>query len=161
MERGAADPKALIRDRALALGFDAIGFCRAELGAKARERLADFLAAGQHGDMGWLASRAGARGDPRKLWPDARSVIALGVSYTPDDDPLATLALPDRGTISVYARNRDYHDVVKGMLKHLAQFIVARFGPAVKVFVDTAPVMEKPLAERARIGWQGKHTNHV
>ena len=88
-------------------------------------------------------------------------MIALGLSYAPDDDPLATLALADRGTISVYARNRDYHDVVKGMLKHLAQFIVARLGPAVKVFVDTAPVMEKPLAERAGIGWQGKHTNLV
>ena len=161
LQRGAADPKALIRDRALALGFDAIGFCRAELGEKARERLADFLVAGQHGDMGWLESRSAARGDPRKLWPDARSVIALGVTYAPDDDPLATVALPDRGTISVYARNRDYHDVVKGMLKHLAQFVVSRFGPAVKVFVDTAPVMEKPLAERAGIGWQGKHTNLV
>jgi epoxyqueuosine reductase len=90
-----------------------------------------------------------------------RSVIALGLSYAPDDDPLATLSLPDRGTISVYARNRDYHDVVKGLLKHLAQFVVSRFGPAVKVFVDTAPVMEKPLAERAGIGWQGKHTNLV
>ncbi len=111
--------------------------------------------------MGWLAARSNARGDPRTLWPDARSVIALGLSYAPEDDPLATLALPDRGTISVYARNRDYHDVVKGMLKHLAQFIVSRFGPAVKVFVDTAPVMEKPLAERAGIGWQGKHTNLV
>jgi epoxyqueuosine reductase len=155
------DAKALIRDRALALGFDAVGFCRAELGAQARERLKEFLTAGQHGDMGWLASRSAARGNPRKLWPDARSVIALGLSYAPDTDPLATLPLSDRGTISVYARNRDYHDVVKGMLKHLAQFIVARFAPAVKVFVDTAPVMEKPLAQRAGIGWQGKHTNLV
>ncbi len=156
-----ADPKPLIRDRAFALGFDAIGFCRAELGQQARERLAAFLAAGQHGDMGWLASRPAARADPRTLWPDARSVIALGLSYAPDDDPLASLTLSDRGTISVYARNRDYHDVLKGRLKHLAQFIVSRFGPAVKVFVDTAPVMEKPLAERAGIGWQGKHTNLV
>lgn len=156
-----ADPKPLIRDRALALGFDAVGFCRAELGADARERLAEFLAAGQHGDMGWLQSRAGARSNPQQLWPEVRSVIALGLSYAPDIEPLATLALPDRGTISVYARNRDYHDVVKGMLKHLAQFIVSRFGSEVKVFVDTAPVMEKPLAERAGIGWQGKHTNLV
>jgi epoxyqueuosine reductase len=121
----------------------------------------DFLAAGQHGDMGWLAQRAEQRSHPQCLWPEARSVIALGLSYAPDDDPLATLAMPERGSISVYARNRDYHDVVKGMLKHLAQFIVSRFGPAVKVFVDTAPVMEKPLAERAGIGWQGKHTNLV
>ncbi len=151
----------LIRDRALALGFDAIGFCRAELGAEARERLATFLAAGQHGDMGWLARRSEQRSDPRRLWPDARSVIALGLSYAPIDDPLVSLALRDRGTISVYARHRDYHGVVKGMLKHLAQFVVSRFGPDVKVFVDTAPVMEKPLAERAGIGWQGKHTNLV
>ncbi len=156
-----SDPKPLLRARALALGFDAIGFCHAELGEAARSRLADFLAAGQHGDMGWLEHRATARGNPRKLWPEVRSVIALGLSYVPDADPLATLALRDRGTISVYARHRDYHDVVKGMLKHLAQFIVARFGPAVKVFVDTAPVMEKPLAERAGVGWQGKHTNLV
>ena len=155
------DPKALIRERALALGFDAIGFCRAELGAEARTRLAEFLAAGQHGDMGWLAKREHARGDPQKLWPDARSIIALGLNYTPKDDPLASLTMHDRGTVSVYARHRDYHDVLKGMLKHLAQFIVARFGPQVKVFVDTAPVMEKPLAARAGIGWQGKHTNLV
>ncbi len=88
-------------------------------------------------------------------------MIALGLSYAPEADPLATLAPPDRGNISVYARNRDYHDVVKGMLKHLAQFVVSRFGPAVKVFVDTAPVMEKPLAQAAGLGWQGKHTNLV
>ena len=151
----------MIRNRALELGFDAVGFGRAELGAEARERLAGFLAAGQHGDMGWLAHRAEQRSHPRSLWPAARSVIVLGLSYAPDDDPLATLAVPDRGSISVYARNRDYHAVVKGMLKHLAQFIVSRFAPEVKVFVDTAPVMEKPLAERAGIGWQGKHTNLV
>jgi len=155
------DPRPLIRDRALAVGFDAVGFCRAELGAEARERLADFLAAGQHGDMGWLAHRADQRSHPQSLWPAARSVVALGLSYAPDDDPLAALAMADRGTISVYARNRDYHDVVKGMLKHVAQFIASRFGPDVKVFVDTAPVMEKPLAERAGLGWQGKHTNLV
>jgi epoxyqueuosine reductase len=159
--RNLVDPKTLIRDRALALGFDAVGFCRAELGAEARTRLAEFLAAGQHGDMGWLARRTEQRSHPRSLWPAARSVIAIGLSYAPQDDPLATLSLADRGSISVYARNRDYHDVVKGMLKHLAQFIVSRFGPDVKVFVDTAPVMEKPLAERAGIGWQGKHTNLV
>ncbi|HEY7581391.1 MAG TPA: tRNA epoxyqueuosine(34) reductase QueG [Acetobacteraceae bacterium] len=155
------DSKRLIRERALAIGFDAVGFCHAQLGREARERLAAFLATGQHGDMGWLASRAPARGDPRTLWPAARSVVALGVSYAPDSDPLAPLLLPDCGSISVYARNRDYHDLLKGMLKHLAQFIVARFGPEVKVFVDTAPVMEKPLAQRAGIGWQGKHTNLV
>jgi len=157
----AADPKGLIRDQALALGFDAVGFCRAELGAEARDRLGAFLAAGQHGDMGWLADRAEQRAHPQALWPEARSVVAVGLSYAPDGDPLAALVQPDRGSISVYARNRDYHDVAKGRLKHLAQFIASRFGAGVKVFVDTAPVMEKPLAERAGLGWQGKHTNLV
>ena len=155
------DAPRAIRDRALALGFDAVGFCRAELGAEARQRLADFLAAGQHGDMGWLAQRPSQRSHPQSLWPAARSVIVAGLSYAPDDDPLSTLGRRDCGSISVYARNRDYHDVVKGMLKRLAQFVVSRFGPDVKVFVDTAPVMEKPLAERAGVGWQGKHTNLV
>jgi epoxyqueuosine reductase len=150
-----------IRDKALALGFDAVGFAAAELGPEARHRLLDFLAAGQHGDMSWLASRAEQRAHPRALWPQAKTVVALGLSYAPHTDPLEPLGRPDRGAISVYARGRDYHDVVKGMLKHLAQFIVARFGADVKVFVDTAPVMEKPLAQRAGIGWTGKHTNLV
>ena len=155
------DPKPLIRDRALALGFDAVGFAAAELGPEARVRLGAFLAAGQHGDMGWMADRAEQRAHPRALWAEARSVIALGMSYAPAEDPLANLAAPAVGNISVYARNRDYHDVVKGRLKTLAQFVVSRFGPEVKVFVDTAPVMEKPLAARAGLGWQGKHTNLV
>jgi epoxyqueuosine reductase len=155
------DPRSLIRDRALALGFDAIGFTAAELGPEARARLGGFLQAGQHGDMGWLAERTEQRAHPRALWAEARTVIALGLSYAPTDDPLATLSQPEKGTISVYARNRDYHDLLKGKLKHLAQFIVSRFAPAVKVFVDTAPVMEKPLAARAGLGWQGKHTNLV
>jgi epoxyqueuosine reductase len=158
---GVDDPKALIRDRALRLGFDAVGFCRAELGPEARARLTDFLAAGQHGDMGWLAARTDQRSQPTALWPEARSVIALGLSYAPECDPLETLGRPDRGNISVYARNRDYHDVVKGRLKHLAQYVAGQFGGGVKVFVDTAPVMEKPLAARAGIGWQGKHSNLV
>jgi epoxyqueuosine reductase len=157
----ANDPRPLIRDKALALGFDAVGFCRAELSAEAQTRLRDFLAAGHHGEMSWLEARADQRAHPQALWPQAKSVIALGLNYAPDGDALENLAHPDRGNISVYARNRDYHDIVKGMLKHLAQFVVARFGPEVKVFVDTAPVMEKPLAERAGIGWQGKHTNLV
>jgi epoxyqueuosine reductase len=150
-----------IRAKALALGFHAVGFAPASLGPEARARLSAFLAAGQHGDMGWLADRAEQRSHPQSLWPAARSVIALGLSYAPEDDPLASLAHPDRATISVYARNRDYHDVVKGMLKHLAQFVASRFAAEVKVFVDTAPVMEKPLAQRAGLGWQGKHTNLV
>ena len=155
---GAADA---IRDRALGLGFDAVGFAPASLGGQARAGLAEFLAAGRHGDMGWMADRADQRGDPAALWPEARSVVSLGMSYAPEGDPMATVARPDRGNISVYARHRDYHDVVKGKLKHLAQFMVSRFGPEVKVFVDTAPVMEKPLAREAGLGWQGKHTNLV
>ena len=156
-----------IRAKALASGFDAVGFAPAELGPEARDRLGAFLAAGHHGDMGWLADRADQRAHPRALWAEARSVVALGLSYAPEGDPLATLARPSRGNISVYARNRDYHDVVKGRLKHLAAFIASRFGPGapgapeVKVFVDTAPVMEKPLAQSAGLGWQGKHTNLV
>lgn len=155
------DPKELIRDRALALGFHAVGFGPATLGTEARARLSAFLAAGQHGEMGWLAARAEQRGSPVALWPAARSVIALGVSYAPEGDALATLGRADRGNISVYARNRDYHDVVKGMLKQLGGWIVGRLGPEIKVFVDTAPVMEKPVAEAAGLGWQGKHTNLV
>ena len=154
-------PAVLIRARAAALGFDAVGVTRAALDAHARAGLAAFLDAGAQGEMGWMASRPEQRADPRALWPEAVSVIALGLSYAPDEDPLATLARPDRGNLSVYARNRDYHDLIKGRLKHLAQFIAARFGAEVKVFVDTAPVMEKPLAARAGLGWQGKHSNLV
>jgi epoxyqueuosine reductase len=152
--------KDAIRNRALALGFDAVGFAPAALGPEARERLGAFISAGQHGDMGWLADRTDQRAHPQSLWAEARSVVALGVSYAPAEDPLATLGRPGCGNISVYARHRDYHDLVKGMLKHLAQFIAAS-GQAVKVFVDTAPVMEKPLAAAAGLGWQGKHTNLV
>jgi epoxyqueuosine reductase len=152
-----------IRARAQALGFDAVGFAEARLGPETGDRLRQFLAAGHHGEMGWLEARADQRANPRALWPEVRSVIALGMSYAPAGDALATLGQPDRGNISVYARNRDYHDVIKGRLKHLAQFIVSRAAgePEVKVFVDTAPVMEKPLAQRAGLGWQGKHTNLV
>ena len=150
-----------IRTKALALGFDAIGFAPAALGPEARVRLAAFLAAGQHGDMGWLADRADQRAHPQSLWPEAQTIVALGLSYAPGFNALETLTRPDRGTISVYARNRDYHDVLKGKLKHLAQFMMSRFGGGVKIFTDTAPVMEKPLAQAAGLGWQGKHTNLV
>jgi epoxyqueuosine reductase len=153
--------RAQIRDRALALGFDAIGFCEARLGPEARERLGAFLAAGQHGDMGWMAARTEQRSQPRTLWTEARTVIALALSYAQDDDPLAPLTHRDRGTISVYARGRDYHALMKGKLKHLAAFIASRFAAGVKVFVDTAPVMEKPLGQAAGLGWAGKHTNLV
>ncbi len=157
----ATDPRGLIRDKALALGFDAVGFAPAELGPEARARLGAFISAGMHGDMGWMEARTEQRAHPQTLWEEARSVIALAVSYAPAEDPLANLMRNDVGNISVYARHRDYHDLVKGRLKHLAQFVVSRFGPEVKVFVDTAPVMEKPLAMQAGVGWQGKHTNLV
>jgi epoxyqueuosine reductase len=153
--------KAAIRDEALRLGFDAVGFAPPHLEPEARAHLAEFLARGYHGDMGWLATRAGERSDPHALWPEARSVVVLGLNYGPSDDPLAPLAQKERGDISVYARGRDYHDVVKARLKTLARWIEARWPGALKLFVDTAPVMEKPLAERAGIGWQGKHTNLV
>lgn len=150
-----------IRTKALALGFDAVGFAKAELGPDLRVQLEEFLEAGHHGTMDWLAERVQERSHPQSLWQEAQSVISLGVSYAPDSDPLENLQNRAVGNVSVYARNRDYHDVVKGMLKHLAQFIVGRGGAGVKVFVDTAPVMEKPLAARAGLGWQGKHTNLV
>jgi epoxyqueuosine reductase len=151
-----------IRAKALELGFDAVGFARAHLAEEARARLARFLAEGMHGTMAWMESRADQRAHPRALWPEAVSVISLGMSYAPEDDPLATLARRDRATVSVYARNRDYHDLVKGRLKQLGQWMAHRFGGSgLKVFVDTAPVMEKPLAQQAGLGWQGKHTNLV
>jgi len=157
----AADPKAAIRERALALGFDAVGFAAASLGAEARAHLTEYLVRGYHGDMGWLAGRANERAEPRALWPEAKTVVVLGMNYGPSEDPLAALAEPERGAISVYARGRDYHDVVKSRLKALARGIVEQWCCELKVFVDTAPVMEKPLAERGGIGWQGKHTNLV
>lgn len=149
-----------IRAEALRLGFDAVGFAPAALPPAVGERLRAFLAAGYHGSMGWLADRADQRASPSALWPQARSAIVVAMSYAPAEDPLATLAQPDRGTISVYARNRDYHDVIKPRLKALARFAAARApGADFKVFVDTAPVAEKPLAQAAGLGWQGKHTN--
>jgi epoxyqueuosine reductase len=153
--------KSAIRDEALRLGFDAVGFAAPRLLADAKAHLTAFLAEGYHGDMGWLAARAAERASPDALWPDVKSVVVLGLNYTPEDDPLAILAARERGSISVYARGRDYHDLVKSRLRHLAHFIAARWPGALKLFVDTAPVMEKPLAERAGLGWQGKHTNLV
>jgi epoxyqueuosine reductase len=129
-------------------------------------RLRRFLEDGHHGTMHWMEETAARRAAPSALWPGARRVVTLAFSYTPREDPLATLSRPDRANISVYARNRDYHDIVKGKLKELAQHLLARarrmgVDGEVKVFVDTAPVMEKPLAEAAGLGWQGKHTNLV
>jgi epoxyqueuosine reductase len=158
----AGDARNLIRAEALRIGFDAVGFARAHLAEEARARLTRFLADGMHGGMGWLEARAEQRAHPQSLWPEAVSVISLGLNYAPEEDPLATLAQRDRATVSVYARNRDYHDVVKKRLKALGQWMVHRFkGTELKVFVDTAPVMEKPLAQQAGLGWQGKHTNLV
>jgi epoxyqueuosine reductase len=152
--------KAAIASRAKTLGFDAIGFTRATLSENQREALNHFLAAGHHGTMAWMQSRAQQRANPQALWPQAVTVISLGLSYAPANDALATTRIPSAGNISVYARNRDYHDIIKGKLKHLAQFIAAQ-NAGVKVFVDTAPIMEKPLAQQAGLGWQGKHTNLV
>jgi epoxyqueuosine reductase len=153
--------RAAIRARALALGFDAVGFAPAVAAPEAGARLGEFLAAGMHGDMGWLAAKAERRRSPHGLWPEARAVVVLGMNYGPDHDPMIALARRDRATLSVYARNRDYHDVVKSRLKALGRWLVETLGGQVKVFVDTAPVMEKPLAASAGIGWQGKHTNLV
>ncbi len=147
--------------QALAEGFDACRLCRPWDVGHVPAHLAEFLARGYHGQMRWLEARADWRGAPQVLWPEARTVIVLGESYTPEGDALAGLAQTDRGNISVYARNRDYHDTVKKRLKRLARWLSAEAGGEVKVFVDTAPVPEKPLAEAAGLGWQGKHTNLV
>jgi epoxyqueuosine reductase len=157
-----ADPiREAIRDRALASGFDAVGFAEARLDAEARAGLSEFIARGYHGDMGWLAGTVARRGDPRALWPQARTVVVLGVNYTPGDDPAALAEEPDCGVVSVYARGGDYHDTLKRRLKALAHWIEQHWPGASKLFVDTAPVMEKPLAQAAGLGWQGKHTNLV
>jgi epoxyqueuosine reductase len=147
-----------LRARAKTLGFEAFGITAATARPDLPEKLAAALEAGWHGDMDWMAETRERRGSPGALWPEARSVVMLGVNYGPTGDPLETLALKDRGTISVYARNRDYHELIKGRLKELAGLLARRTGADVKVFVDTAPLMEKPLAEAAGLGWQGKHT---
>jgi epoxyqueuosine reductase len=153
-----------LKARAKALGFDSCQITSAVSPAGARDGLAAFLAAGAEGDMTWLAETFDRRVDPRTLWPGAKSVVMLALNYGPSVDPRIALETRDRAAISVYARNRDYHDVVKGRLKTLAAWLVAAARPEraeVKVFVDTAPVMEKPLAAAAGLGWQGKHTNLV
>ncbi len=143
-------------------GFDEIAVCDpAAIGADMGERLGEALAAGRHGEMAWLDTTRERRAHPKALWSEVNAVVLLALNYGPDHDPLADLAATDRGLISVYAQGRDYHDVMKGRMKTLAGQLVARYGGDVKVFVDTAPVMEKPLAQAAGIGWQGKHTNLV
>jgi epoxyqueuosine reductase len=153
--------KQTIVDEAKAMGFDAVRFASADMVASAGEALAAFLAEGRQGDMGWLAGTAERRKTPRALWPEARSVILLGLNYGRAGDPLAVLEYGSRGAISIYAQGADYHDVLKAKLKPLASRVQALTGCEVKLFVDTAPVMEKPLAARAGLGWQGKHTNLV
>ena len=156
-----------LRAEAARLGFASVGFTHAEDDPKRATRLHDWIAAGYHGTMGWMEDRADVRQGPHSMWPAANSVIALGMSYTPDTDPLALADDAERARISVYAQGRDYHDVVKKALKALARWLVAAAkeagldAPELKVFVDTAPVMEKPLGEAAGIGWQGKHSNLV
>ncbi|MTW19018.1 tRNA epoxyqueuosine(34) reductase QueG [Rhodoplanes serenus] len=163
-DSSATDPSALVtalRAEATALGFDAVAIAAPDALGRAAERLADFLAAGHHGDMDWLADRPERRASPRGLWPEVRSVVMLGVNYGPADDPRTATARRDRAAVSVYAQGDDYHEVIKPRLKALARWLVATAGGDVKVFVDTAAVMEKPLAAAAGLGWQGKHTNLV
>ncbi len=151
-----------LQRKAVAEGFSAIRICAPDAIPKARDRLKSFVETGKHGQMRWMAERMHWRGDPAELWPEAQSVIMLAEAYTPNHDPVHVLAYPEKGAISVYAQNRDYHDLVKKRLKRVGRWLVEHApGAEIKVFVDTAPVMEKPLAEAAGLGWQGKHTNLV
>jgi epoxyqueuosine reductase len=154
-------PEELIRAEASALGFSLCRFTDLDQPWPAAARLAQFIDAGRHGEMDWMANTAERRAHPRAMWGEARSAIMLGVNYAPDSDPMAALADSRRGVISVYAQGDDYHEVIKARLKILGRWLRARFGGELKVFVDTAPLMEKPLAERAGVGWQGRHTNLV
>jgi epoxyqueuosine reductase len=151
----------LIRAEALALGFDVCRFARTDAPWAAGARLAEFVEAGRHGEMGWMADTLERRSHPNAMWGEARSAILLGVNYGPEHDPRAQLEDPTRAAISVYAQGDDYHELIKKRLKALARWLQGRFGGELKVFVDTAPLMEKPLAVRAGVGWQGKHTNLV
>ena len=156
------DLKDRLRERALAEGFAAMGVTRPDALPELAGRLREFVRAGMHGQMGWMAERMHWRGNPAALWPAARSVVMLAEPYTPAHDPLEVLARRRRGAISVYAQGRDYHDIVKKRLKRVGRWLLAEVPQAeIKVFVDTAPVMEKPLAAAAGLGWQGKHTNLV
>lgn len=150
--------KKLITEQAKTVGFDAVGFCAADLPLEIATNLYNFLENEHHGDMGWMLEKAPYRSSPKSLWAEAQSVIMLGHNYAPDSNPLEKLENKDIGNISCYALNEDYHDVIKKRLKKLAGWIAQEYGCDVKVFVDTAPIMEKPLAEQAGLGWQGKHT---
>ncbi|WP_420403700.1 tRNA epoxyqueuosine(34) reductase QueG [Nisaea sp.] len=155
------EPEQRIKDEAIAIGFSAVGITRAEVGTREQERLREFISKGEHGDMGWMETHLERRIAPKAIWQEARSVVVLTQNYGPDHDPMENLAAADRANISVYARNKDYHDLIKKRLKRLARWMVEQYGCEVKVFVDTAPVLEKPLAANAGLGWQGKHTNMV
>jgi epoxyqueuosine reductase len=161
IERQREKLKAFLLAEAADRGFDVCRVARPDSIPDAPARLDDFLAAGYHGTMDWMAETRDRRADPRVLWSEVRSVVLFGMNYGPDEDPRNVLAMKDSAAISVYAKNRDYHDVIKGKLKEVATRFAARAGEDVKVFVDTAPVMEKPLAMQAGLGWQGKHTNLV
>jgi len=159
-----SDPQAIktaLTEQARTRGFDCLGVTRPDAVPEAKARLERFLADGAHGDMIWLETTVERRASPLTLWPDVRSVIMLGMNYGPDEDPLAVLRERTRAAISVYAKGDDYHDLIKARLKDLARWLIAQAGGDVKVFVDTAAVMEKPLAASAGLGWQGKHTNMV
>lgn len=150
-----------LEKKAMEEGFAAVGIAPGRLAPETQRRLKQWLADGRQGDMIWMESRADERSDPTNLWPEVRSIIMLGMSYAPGTDPFALESVADHGRISVYAQGKDYHDVVKGALKRTARWLIEQAECEVKVFVDTAPVMEKPLAEAAGLGWQGKHTNVV
>ena len=156
-----ADAKELIRQEAHALGFEAFGVADVTQPWPAGARLAEFVAEGRHGEMAWMETTLERRSHPRAMWPDARSAIVLGLNYGPDADPMLGLSDKSGAVISCYAQGDDYHEVVKKRLKALARYIASAFTAEVKVFVDTAPLMEKPLAQLAGLGWQGKHTNLV
>ena len=160
-EARASRLKDFLRAEALALGFSDLAVTTPDVAPELRQRLEHFVALDRHGSMQWLAETIDRRSDPLTLWPEVRSVIMLAMNYGPEGNPLDNLARRSNATVSVYARNRDYHDIIKGRLKELAGKFAARAGGDVKVFVDTAPVMEKPLAEAAGLGWIGKHTNLV
>ncbi|MEM8581375.1 MAG: tRNA epoxyqueuosine(34) reductase QueG [Pseudomonadota bacterium] len=151
--------KEQLKSEAFALGLVGFGICKPTDIPQAPKRLGAFVDAGRHGQMSWMAERMGWRGSPAALWPESRSVVMVAESYAPESDPLEVLKQPEHAAISVYAQNRDYHDVLKKKLKRLGRWLIDRAGGEIKVFVDTAPVMEKPLAQAAGLGWQGKHTN--
>jgi epoxyqueuosine reductase len=153
--------KARLKAEALKRGFDVCGVARVDLPFAESARLLEFVELGRHGSMDWMRKTAGRRAHPQALWPQARSAVMLGINYGPQEDPRRLLDHPTRGALSVYAQGDDYHDLVKGRLKTFGGWIAARLGGELKVFVDTAPLMEKPLAGRAGLGWQGKHTNLV